>query len=325
MAVGQELVVHPFSPVVDGHSRVLILGSLPSVKSRENHFYYGHPQNRFWKVLAGVCQAEVPVSVEEKKAFLLANGIAVWDVIASCRIVGSSDSSIRDVAANDVAGLLQDSRIEAVFCNGAKSWELYHRYCEKACQREAGKLPSTSPANAAWSPERLIKSWGEALLSYVGPGRKGLITMVTVRSMQIEDYDQVYALWMTIHGFSIRTIDDSREGVERFLKRNPGISVVAEMDGRVVGASLCGHDGRRGCLYHVCVHEDYRMHGIGRAMVVHCMNALQQEGINKVSLIAFTKNDIGNAFWKQIGWTKREDLNYYDFVLNQKNIENFNA
>ncbi len=149
--------------------------------------------------------------------------------------------------------------------------------------------------------------------------------MFTVRSMQIEDYDQVYALWMTIHGFSIRTIDDSREGVERFLKRNPGISVVAEMDGRVVGAILCGHDGRRGCLYHVCVHEDYRMHGIGRAMVVHCMNALQQEGINKVSLIAFTKNDIGNAFWKQIGWTKREDLNYYDFVLNQKNIENFNA
>ena len=143
--------------------------------------------------------------------------------------------------------------------------------------------------------------------------------------MQIEDYDQVYALWMTIHGFSIRTIDDSREGVERFLKRNPGISVVAEMDGRVVGAILCGHDGRRGCLYHVCVHEDCRMHGIVRAMVVHCMNALQQEGINKVSLIAFTKNDIGNAFWKQIGWTKREDLNYYDFVLTQKNIENFNA
>ena len=148
--------------------------------------------------------------------------------------------------------------------------------------------------------------------------------MVTVRSMQIEDYDQVYALWMTIHGFSIRTIDDSREGVERFLKRNPGISVVAEMDGRVVGAILCGHDGRRGCLYHVCVHEAYRMHGIGRAMVVHCMNALQQEGINKVSLIAFTKNDIGNAFWKQIGWTKREDLNYYDFTLNTENIIRYN-
>ena len=166
-------VTHPIPPVFDSASRILILGSFPSVKSREGHFFYHHPQNRFWKVLAGVCQAEVPVSVEEKKAFLLANGIAVWDVIASCRIVGASDSSIRDVVANDVAGLLQDSGIEAVFCNGAKSWELYHRYCEKACQREAGKLPSTSPANAAWSLERLIKSWGEALLPYVGPGRKG--------------------------------------------------------------------------------------------------------------------------------------------------------
>ena len=146
-----------------------------------------------------------------------------------------------------------------------------------------------------------------------------------IRVMTIDDYDGVYALWKKIKGFGIRSIDDSREGVERFLKRNPTTSVVAVEDGKVVGSILCGHDGRRGCLYHVCVHEDYRMHGIGRAMVVHCMNALQQEGINKVSLIAFTKNDIGNAFWKQIGWTKREDLNYYDFVLNQKNIENCNA
>ena len=148
---------------------------------------------------------------------------------------------------------------------------------------------------------------------------------MNIRVMTIEDFDQVHALWMSIKGFGIRSVDDSKEGIERFLKRNPTTSVVAEEDGKIVGAILCGHDGRRGCLYHVCVHEDYRMHGIGRAMVVHCMNALQQEGINKVSLIAFTKNDIGNAFWKQIGWTKREDLNYYDFVLNQKNIENFNA
>lgn len=145
-----------------------------------------------------------------------------------------------------------------------------------------------------------------------------------IRTMQIEDYDQVYALWMTIKGFSIRSIDDSRVGVERFLKRNPTTSVVAVMDGKVVGAILCGHDGRRGCLYHVCVHESYRMLGIGKAMVVACMNALREEQISKVSLIAFTKNDVGNAFWNCIGWTKREDLNYYDFVLNQKNIERFN-
>ena len=106
--------------------------------------------------------------------------------------------------------------------------------------------------------------------------------------------------------------------------RNPDTSVVAVEEGRIVGAILCGHDGRRGCLYHVCVAEEYRMQGIGKAMVVFCMEALKAEQINKVSLIAFTKNDIGNAFWKQIGWTKREDLNYYDFTLNEANITAFN-
>ena len=129
---------------------------------------------------------------------------------------------------------------------------------------------------------------------------------------------------MTIKGFAIRSIDDSEEGVARFLLRNPTTSVVAEEDGEIVGAILCGHDGRRGCLYHVCVREDKRMNGIGKAMVVHCMEALKKEQISKVSLIAFTVNDIGNAFWRCIGWTKREDLNYYDFVLNTENIVAFN-
>ena len=147
---------------------------------------------------------------------------------------------------------------------------------------------------------------------------------MTVRTMTIEDFDQVHALWMTISGFAIRSIDDSREGVERFLRRNPTTSVVAEEDGKIVGSILCGHDGRRGCLYHVCVHKDYRMRGIGKAMVVYAMNALKAEEISKVSLIAFTKNDIGNAFWNRIGWTRRLDLNYYDFTLNEKNITEFN-
>ena len=144
-----------------------------------------------------------------------------------------------------------------------------------------------------------------------------------IRTMTIDDYERVHALWMTIAGFSIRSIDDSREGVERFLLRNPNTSVVAEEDGRVVGAILCGHDGRRGCMYHVCVAEDVRLRGIGKSMVVYAMEALRKEKINKVSLIAFTKNDIGNAFWKEIGWTRREDLNYYDFTLNTANIEAF--
>lgn len=145
-----------------------------------------------------------------------------------------------------------------------------------------------------------------------------------IRAMTFADYDGVHALWMTIRGFAIRSIDDSRAGVEAFLKRNPTTSVVAEADGKIVGSILCGHDGRRGCLYHVCVDENYRMHGIGKSMVVFCMKALQREHISKVSLIAFTENDIGNAFWKKIGWTKREDLNYYDFTLNAENIIRYN-
>lgn len=145
-----------------------------------------------------------------------------------------------------------------------------------------------------------------------------------IRTMEIGDYDNVYALWMTIQGFGIRSIDDSREGVARFLRRNPTTSVVAEEDGEIVGSILCGHDGRRGCLYHVCVREDFRRRGIGKAMVVHAMEALRKEQISKVSLIAFTKNDIGNAFWNTIGWTERLDLNYYDFVLNKENIVAFN-
>lgn len=146
-----------------------------------------------------------------------------------------------------------------------------------------------------------------------------------IRTMTINDYDGVYELWMSIKGFSIRSIDDSREGVQKFLERNPATSIVAVVDGKIVGALLCGHDGRRATFYHVCVKEEYRMRGIGREMVVMAMRALKKEKINKVALIAFTKNDVGNAFWKEIGWTQRQDLNYYDFTLNTANIESFNS
>ena len=145
-----------------------------------------------------------------------------------------------------------------------------------------------------------------------------------IRIMRIDDYYELYELWSKIKGFGIRSIDDSRVGIEHFLKRNPTTSIVAEENDKIVGSILCGHDGRRGCLYHVCVDEEYRRRGIGKAMVVKAMEALQAEHINKVSLIAFTKNDIGNSFWRTIGWEKREDLNYYEFVLNEKNITAFN-
>ena len=145
-----------------------------------------------------------------------------------------------------------------------------------------------------------------------------------IRVMTTDDYEEVHNLWMSIHGFAIRSIDDSKEGVERFIRRNPKTSVVAVSDGKIVGAILCGHDGRRGCLYHVCVHEDYRKHGIGKSMAVACMRALQAEQINKVNIVAFKSNDLGNHFWKEEGWNFRDDLNYYDFTLNEANITNFN-
>lgn len=138
------------------------------------------------------------------------------------------------------------------------------------------------------------------------------------------DYDGVYALWKSIKGFGIRSMDDSREGVEAFLRRNPSTSVVAVEDGEIIGSILCGNDGRYGYMYHVCVKEGFRRRGVGKQMVVFCMQALKALGINKMALIAFISNDGGNAFWHQIGWKHREDLNYYDFTLNDTNIIAFN-
>ena len=145
-----------------------------------------------------------------------------------------------------------------------------------------------------------------------------------IRAMVPADYDGVYALWMSIKGFSMRSLDDSKEGVTRFLERNPSTSVVAIEEERIVGAILCGQDGRRGCLYHVCVADEFRMHGIGISMVKAAMEALKAQQISKVTLIAFQKNIQGNEFWKKIGWTFRDDINYYEYTLNEENIATVN-
>lgn len=153
------MIHHPINPIYDKNSKILILGSFPSVKSREAGFFYGHPQNRFWKVTATVCGVETPTTIEEKKVFLLGNQIAVWDVIHSCDIVGSSDSSIRNVVANDLNVILECADIRQIYVNGKKAEELYNKYIYPKIQRKAICLPSTSPANAAWSLERLVEAW----------------------------------------------------------------------------------------------------------------------------------------------------------------------
>ena len=153
------MISHPIEPIYNEESRILILGSFPSVKSREEMFFYGHLQNRFWRVLAAVFERPVPVTVEEKRELLLSEGVALWDVIASCEITGSSDSSIKNVVPNDPRRILDTAKIGTIFVNGKTAQKYYRRYLRPVTGRDAVCLPSTSPANAAWNLERLTESW----------------------------------------------------------------------------------------------------------------------------------------------------------------------
>ena len=154
-------VIHKIPPVYNKNSQILILGSFPSVKSREGRFFYHHKQNRFWKVLSTIVNDVLPETIDEKKDFLLKNHIAVWDVIASCDIEGSSDSSIKNAVPNDFSDILKAAPIRKIYTNGGTAYKLYHKYCEKVTGFEAVKLPSTSPANASYSLERLIRQWNQ--------------------------------------------------------------------------------------------------------------------------------------------------------------------
>ena len=167
MVMNPQALVHPFAPVWDCQSRVLVLGTFPSVLSRKNAFYYSHPQNRFWRVLAALFSAPVPETVAQKRAMLLAHRVALWDVLASCEITGSADSAIRHPVPNDVASILAQAPITAVFANGQTASRLYRLHVRPVTGVEAFALPSTSPANAAWSLSKLIDAWQpvrEALL-----------------------------------------------------------------------------------------------------------------------------------------------------------------
>ena len=156
-------MIHTFEPVYDNRSEILILGTFPSVKSRERGFYYQHPQNRFWKVISALAGWPTPVTIEEQKEMLLENHIAVWDVIYSCDINGSSDSSIKNVVPNDIPVLLSKAAITTIYANGGKAYQLYNRYCYQQTNKEIIKLPSTSPANTSYSLEKLVTQWGEEI------------------------------------------------------------------------------------------------------------------------------------------------------------------
>ena len=152
-------IIHPIPPLFDENSEKLILGSFPSVKSREAMFFYGHPQNRFWKLLPLIFDEKIPVTIEEKSALILRHNLALWDSIQSCVITGSSDSSVKDVVPNDLFLIINNSKVDRVFCNGALSHKMYTKYIYPQTKIEAVKLPSTSPANAAFSMDRLYEQW----------------------------------------------------------------------------------------------------------------------------------------------------------------------
>ena len=163
MAKDSKKVKHPFPPLYDENSQILILGSFPSVKSREVKFFYGHPQNRFWKVVANVFDEKIPETIEDKKSLILKNHLALWDVISECEITGSSDASIKNAKANDISKILKDSSIKKIIVNGKTAERLYIKYIEPVTGIKAVVMPSTSPANAAWSLDRLIEAWAEEL------------------------------------------------------------------------------------------------------------------------------------------------------------------
>ncbi|MBQ8015370.1 MAG: DNA-deoxyinosine glycosylase [Clostridia bacterium] len=153
------MIIHPIPPLFSEKSKTLILGSFPSVKSREAAFFYGHAQNRFWPVVAAVFGKEKPETIEEKKELILSNKLALWDVIGKCEIEGSADSTIRDVTANDLSVILENSEVERIFVNGKTAEKYYNKFTYPKTGIKAICLPSTSPANAAWSFERLVEAW----------------------------------------------------------------------------------------------------------------------------------------------------------------------
>lgn len=230
----RQKIIHPIPPLYDKDSKILILGSFPSVKSREEAFFYGHKQNRFWKLLAGILSEDKPETVEDKKEFLHRNHIAVWDVIHSCDIIGSSDSSIRNVVPNDLSEILEGADIRQIYCNGAKSYEYYRKYQEKETGRKAKKLPSTSPANAAFSIEKLTNEWKvicEPL--QVAPAGIGEVLLkwydYNARILPWRSEPTPYHVWISEIMLQQTRVEAVKKYYERWMEELPDIKALAEV------------------------------------------------------------------------------------------------
>lgn len=230
-----ERIVHPIPPLYDKQSKILILGSFPSVKSREAAFFYGHPQNRFWRLMARLLSEPFPETVEERADLLHRNHIAVWDVIGSCEIVGSSDSSIRNVTANDLSVILTQAPIRKIYCNGATSYQYYQKYIEKNTGIPAVKLPSTSPANAAWNMDRLADSWRQILLPLqIAPAGIGDVLVRwyedNARILPWREDPSPYHVWISEIMLQQTRVEAVKDYYDRWMRALPDIRSLAEVD-----------------------------------------------------------------------------------------------
>ena len=230
----RQKIVHPIPPLYDKDSKILILGSFPSVKSREEAFFYGHPQNRFWKLLAGIFSENKPETIEEKREFLHKNHVAVWDVIHSCDIIGSSDSSIRNVVPNDLSEILENADIKQIFCNGAKSYEYYRKYQEKETGRKAVKLPSTSPANAAFSVEKLTRAWKEICVPLqVAPTGIGEVLLdwydYNARILPWRSEPTPYHVWISEIMLQQTRVEAVKKYYDRWMEALPDVKALSEV------------------------------------------------------------------------------------------------
>lgn len=230
----RQKIIHPIPPLYDKDSKILILGSFPSVKSREEAFFYGHKQNRFWKLLAGILSEKKPETVEEKKEFLHRNHIAVWDVIHSCDIIGSSDSSIRNVVPNDLSEIFACADIKEIYCNGAKSYEYYHKYLEKETGRKAKKLPSTSPANAAFTMEKLMSEWKEICIPLqAAPAGIGEVLLnwydYNARILPWRSEPTPYHVWISEIMLQQTRVEAVKKYYDRWMEALPDVKALAEV------------------------------------------------------------------------------------------------
>ncbi len=230
-----ERIVHPIPPLYDKESRILILGSFPSVKSREAAFFYGHPQNRFWRMMANLLSEDFPETVEERADMLHRNHVAVWDTIASCEIVGSSDSSIRNVVPNDLTGILEEALIRKIYCNGAKSFEYYKKYIEEKTGIKAVKLPSTSPANAACNMEKLLASWKQILIPLkVAPAGIGEVLLrwydYNARILPWRSDPTPYHVWISEIMLQQTRVEAVKKYYDRWMERLPDIKSLAAIE-----------------------------------------------------------------------------------------------